>query len=306
MHNQFDHSVVFGVRYAFNTPAPAAAPAPGPGGCPGTAPARSYLVFFDWDKANLTDRARQIIKEAADNSTRVQVTRIEVNGYTDTSGTPQYNQGLSVRRAQAVAGELVRDGVPQNAITIQGFGDTHCWCRPAPACGSRRTGAWRSSSANGEANGPGCDSPPRPKRPRQSSQAADGAGWSATPNWRSMKETHSIDRLPDELLWEQVLTRQPGDFLYAVTTMGVFCRPGCPSPRPLRKNVRFFRAVPEAEAAGFRACKRCDPKGSVRGSRRRWCETPCAYMEASEEDTAAGCTGGAGRLLTLPLSANVP
>jgi len=89
------------------------------------APARSYLVFFDWDKATLTDRARQIIHEAADNSTRVQYTRIEVNGYTDTSGTPQYNQGLSIRRAQSVQGELVRDGVPQNAINIQGFGETH-------------------------------------------------------------------------------------------------------------------------------------------------------------------------------------
>ena len=60
-------------------PAPIAAPAP--------APARSYLVFFDWDRADLTDRARQIIHEAAENSTRVQFTRIEVNGYTDTSGT---------------------------------------------------------------------------------------------------------------------------------------------------------------------------------------------------------------------------
>jgi outer membrane protein OmpA-like peptidoglycan-associated protein len=92
---------------------------------PAPAPARSYLVFFDWDKATLTDRARQIVKEAADNSTRVQVTRIEVNGYTDTSGTPQYNQGLSVRRAQAVANELVRDGVPKDIISIQGFGETH-------------------------------------------------------------------------------------------------------------------------------------------------------------------------------------
>ncbi len=71
------------------------------------------------------NRARSIIKQAADNSTRVQDTRIEVNGYTDTSGTPRYNQGLSVRRAKAVAGELVRDGVPQSAITIQGFGETH-------------------------------------------------------------------------------------------------------------------------------------------------------------------------------------
>ena len=98
-------------------PAPIAAPAP--------APARSYLVFFDWDRADLTDRARQIISDAAAGSTKVQYTRLEVNGYTDTSGRPQYNQGLSVRRAQAVAAELVKDGVPKSAIAIQGFGDTH-------------------------------------------------------------------------------------------------------------------------------------------------------------------------------------
>ena len=123
LQHQYNHSFLLGVRYAFNVaapvPVPVAAPAPEP-----TA-ARSYLVFFDWDKATLTDRARQIVKEAADNSTRVQYTRIEVNGYTDTSGTRQYNQGLSVRRAQAVQAELIKDGVPQAAITIQGFGDTH-------------------------------------------------------------------------------------------------------------------------------------------------------------------------------------
>jgi outer membrane protein OmpA-like peptidoglycan-associated protein len=125
--------VVFGVRYAFNAPPPAVAVSmPTPTAVPAPAPARSYLVFFDWDKATLTDRAKSIVKEAADNSTHVQVTRIEVNGYTDTSGKPQYNQGLSVRRAQAVAGELVRDGVPKNVIDIQGFGDTHLLVSTGP------------------------------------------------------------------------------------------------------------------------------------------------------------------------------
>jgi len=118
----YNNSVLVGLRYNFGVAPP---PAPAPVAAPAPAPARSYLVFFDWDKATLTDRARQIIKDAADNSTKVQYTRIEVNGYTDTSGTPKYNQGLSVRRAQAVAAELVKDGVPRNAITIQGFGDTH-------------------------------------------------------------------------------------------------------------------------------------------------------------------------------------
>ena len=123
VQHQYNHSFLLGVRYAFNVAAPV--PAPVAQTAPAPAPARSYLVFFDWDKATLTDRARQVVKEAADNSTRIQYTRIEVNGYTDTSGTPQYNQGLSVRRARAVQAELIKDGVPQAAITIQGFGDTN-------------------------------------------------------------------------------------------------------------------------------------------------------------------------------------
>ena len=132
VHNQFNHDLVFGVRYAFNAPPPPPPAAPAPVAAPAPAPARSYLVFFDWDKANLTDRAKAIVKEAADNSTRVQVTRIEVNGYTDTSGIPRYNQALSVRRARAVAGELVRDGVPQNVISLHGFGETHLLVATGP------------------------------------------------------------------------------------------------------------------------------------------------------------------------------
>jgi OmpA-OmpF porin, OOP family len=121
---QNNHSLLFGIRYAFNVAAPTPVQPPAQA-APAPAPARSYLVFFDWDKATLTDRARQIIKEAADNSTHVQYTRIEANGYADTSGRRQYNQALSLRRARTVQAELVRDGVPQDAITIQGFGDTN-------------------------------------------------------------------------------------------------------------------------------------------------------------------------------------
>jgi OmpA-OmpF porin, OOP family len=122
--NQNNNSFLFGVRYAFNVAAPVPV-APAAQAAPAPAPARSYLVFFDWDKATLSDRARQVIKEAAQNSTSVQYTRIEVNGYADTTGTHEYNQELSLRRARAVQVELMRDGVPQSAITIQGFGDTH-------------------------------------------------------------------------------------------------------------------------------------------------------------------------------------
>ena len=118
-----NHSILLGVRYAFNS-APPAPPAAVPVPAPIVVPTRTYLVFFDWDRADLTDRARQIIAEAAQNSTRVQTTQIEVQGNADRSGTPAYNQGLSLRRAQTVAAELVRDGVPNTAINIQAFGDT--------------------------------------------------------------------------------------------------------------------------------------------------------------------------------------
>ncbi len=86
----------------------------------------------------------------------------------------------------------------------------------------------------------------------------------------------------EEVRWSAVLERQAGDFLYAVTTMGVFCRPGCPSPRPLRRNVRFFDSVLEAEEAGFRACKRCDPKSERAALARAVVEDACAFIEAEE------------------------
>ena len=128
LHNQFNHMFLVGLRYVFNVgPAPKPAPpaAPAAVAAPAPAPTRSYLVFFDWDKATLTDRAREIVREAAQNSTRVQYTRIMVNGYTDTSGSARYNMGLSIRRAKAVEGQLVADGVPDNAIGIHGYGETH-------------------------------------------------------------------------------------------------------------------------------------------------------------------------------------
>ena len=112
-----NHSILVGLRYAFNAAPAVAAAAP-------VAAARTYLVFFDWNKADLTDRARQIIGEAA-SARGTGVTRIEVNGYTDRSGSDQYNQGLSTRRANAVAAELVRRGVPRNEIVTRGFGEAN-------------------------------------------------------------------------------------------------------------------------------------------------------------------------------------
>ena len=82
-------------------------------------------MFFDWDRADLTARARQIVAEAAQSSLQVRATRIEVNGYTDLSGTVAYNTKLSERRAAGVRDELLRDGVPAGEIAVHGKGESN-------------------------------------------------------------------------------------------------------------------------------------------------------------------------------------
>ena len=71
------------------------------------------------------------------------------------------------------------------------------------------------------------------------------------------EDTEETDRY-----WQALLARDSayeGRIWWAVTTTGVYCRPGCPARTPKRENVRFYRTREEARAAGFRPCKRCRP-----------------------------------------------
>lgn len=122
--NAGNHSVLLGLRYAFNQPAPVVPVVAAPPPAPVQQVARTYLVFFDWNRADLTDRARQIIADAAAASRSTRTTRIEVSGHADRSGSDRYNQALSLRRAQAVAGELERRGISRSEIDIQAFGES--------------------------------------------------------------------------------------------------------------------------------------------------------------------------------------
>jgi OOP family OmpA-OmpF porin len=97
-------------------PPQAAAPPPPP-----PPPEHNFTVFFDWDRANITPEGQQII-EAAAATYKQQPVPVQVIGHTDTSGSPAYNQTLSVRRAQNVAAALSQAGVPQNAMTVTGVG----------------------------------------------------------------------------------------------------------------------------------------------------------------------------------------
>jgi AraC family transcriptional regulator of adaptative response/methylated-DNA-[protein]-cysteine methyltransferase len=86
--------------------------------------------------------------------------------------------------------------------------------------------------------------------------------------------------------WEAVISRNPaadGTFYYAVRTTGVYCRPSCPSRRPLRSNVDFFATREAAERAGFRACKRCRPDQSAETARHAaQVAQACRLIEQSE------------------------
>lgn len=78
----------------------------------------------------------------------------------------------------------------------------------------------------------------------------------------STTSTPASNRL-DDITWDAVCRRdvsRAGQFVFGVTTTGVFCRPGCPSPRPKRAHVRVFSTPADARAAGFRACLRCRPE----------------------------------------------
>jgi len=80
-----------------------------------------------------------------------------------------------------------------------------------------------------------------------------------------------------------------GKFLYGVRTTGVFCRPGCTSRLPLRRNTVFFETIAEAEAAGLRPCKRCRPTEASAASRHLAAiEKACALLRTSETIPSLG------------------
>jgi len=90
-------------------PPPVQAVAPAP---------KSYLVFFDFNKSDLTSQATQIVDQAASNAGPAKVTRLTVTGHTDTVGSDAYNMRLSRRRAESVAARLEKDGIPSSEIEI--------------------------------------------------------------------------------------------------------------------------------------------------------------------------------------------
>jgi len=89
-----------------------------------------------------------------------------------------------------------------------------------------------------------------------------------------------------ETYWNAVNARDKtydGQFVYAVKTTGVYCRPSCPSRRPKPENVEFFATPAAAENADYRACQRCDPRGERGEAHHDLMVAVCRYLEHPHE-----------------------
>jgi outer membrane protein OmpA-like peptidoglycan-associated protein len=115
-------NIVASLTMKFGAPPPAPPP-PAPPAPPPPPTHQVYLVFFDWDKYNITPEGQQIIQLAANQYHSGGRVTLQVTGYTDTSGSPGYNQRLSERRANAVAAALERLGVPRSDMVVAGRGE---------------------------------------------------------------------------------------------------------------------------------------------------------------------------------------
>ncbi|MBM3558339.1 MAG: OmpA family protein [Alphaproteobacteria bacterium] len=88
-----------------------------------TTPARTFLVFFDWDSARLTESARSVVATAARNVGQLGRVTVVTTGHADRSGPDAYNLNLSRQRAEAVKAEMVRLGIPAGDIGVSARGE---------------------------------------------------------------------------------------------------------------------------------------------------------------------------------------
>src|SRR6266545_4285557 len=91
--------------------------------------------------------------------------------------------------------------------------------------------------------------------------------------------------LTEDEKWKAVLARdatKDGAFVSAVRSTGIYCRPSCPARRPAREQVVFFDTADLAEAAGYRACLRCDPRGE-KPDRGVLVKEICEYLDSETE-----------------------
>jgi OOP family OmpA-OmpF porin len=113
-------SLMLGLTYKFGQPETVAPMPQGP--APTSAP--SFMVFFDWDRSNLSEQAMNTIHQVSSAYKQKGSARVTATGHTDKSGPDDYNMALSLRRANTVKDALVRDGVPAGSISVIGRGES--------------------------------------------------------------------------------------------------------------------------------------------------------------------------------------
>jgi OOP family OmpA-OmpF porin len=112
-------SAMLSLQMRFGAPTVAPPPPAAP-----VAQSNSYMVFFDWDRSNLSAQAMSTIQQAANAYKTKGNARIVATGHADKSGPENYNMALSLRRANAVKDALVQNGVPATAISVVGRGES--------------------------------------------------------------------------------------------------------------------------------------------------------------------------------------
>lgn len=129
------HSLLGGLTFNFGAPPPPPviiAPAPPPyvpppvivAPPPAVIPAGPFIVFFDWDRSDITPQAAAILDNAAAAYQSTGMAQVVLAGHADRSGSADYNVGLSQRRADAVRSYLAGRGVSAGALTTEAFGES--------------------------------------------------------------------------------------------------------------------------------------------------------------------------------------
>ncbi len=128
-HSLTENAVIAGFRWypyeamevaASEPPPPPMPPLPLPPPPPQSV--KTFIVFFDFNKSNLTAEAQNVVSEAIRTVQQTGAVRIAITGHTDTVGSDTYNQALSIRRAETVKDEMIREGMKADEISTVGKG----------------------------------------------------------------------------------------------------------------------------------------------------------------------------------------
>jgi OOP family OmpA-OmpF porin len=120
------HTATLGLRYALGVeapPPPPPAPLPPPPPPPEPETPREFIVFFGHNESNLTSEAQEVVRQAAEAAKLLGAVTLSLVGHADRSGSNEYNEALSLKRAVSVKTALIKEGVAENSISASGKGE---------------------------------------------------------------------------------------------------------------------------------------------------------------------------------------